>query len=165
MLTSPSFFMAQLQRLNVPCVSDHPYAHYDYQLPVLKGMYGEKCNAYFGDRKPSFRGSLMEFILGYLYRAGMRTPKKAKGYASPLTPAANDTVQLPIAPDTYDKLPLLNLVILLTVLSTHAPNFDVWDYQFRAGCIQHRPGVHCPTDVGNTPKSVTSHQRDCQPFI
>ena len=126
----------------------------------------------------------MEFILGYLNRAGMRTPKKAKGYASPLIPgsvvAANDIVQLPIAPDisklsSYenlaaftlesDKLPLLNLVILLTVLSTHAPNFDVWDYQFWAGCIQHRPGVHCPTNIGSTPKSVTSHQRDCQPFI
>ena len=80
------------------------------------------------------------------------TPKESNHYTSKQALSlsisgrvpAHDTVQLPAGPHiskqsspnklaelTFkpNKLPLLNLAILLTVVSQHAPNYDIWDYQ------------------------------------
>jgi len=113
--------------------------------------------SYFKDRKPSFHEFLlMEIMHPCSVQVSLaiteRTPKESDHYTSKqaLSPsiygraAAHDTVRLPAGPHiskrssrnklaelTFEpnKLPLLNLAILLTVVSQHAPNYDVWDYQ------------------------------------
>ena len=113
--------------------------------------------SYFKDRKPSFHEFiLVEIMHPCSVQSSLaiteRTPKESDHYTSKqaLSPSisgrvpAHDTVRLPAGPHiskrsspnklaelTFepDKLPLLKLAILLTVVSQYAPNYDVWDYQ------------------------------------
>jgi hypothetical protein len=112
---------------------------------------------YFKDRKPSFHEYLlMEIIhpgsVQVSFAVTERAPDKTDDYATKhaVSPsiygrvAANDTVRIfggpsisklsscnKLAESTFEpnKLPLLSLAVLLTVVSKHAPSYDVWEYQ------------------------------------
>jgi len=112
---------------------------------------------YFKDRKPSFHEYLLTEIVhpGSVqasFAITERAPDKTDDSATKqaVSPsiygrvAANDTVRVfggpgisklcscnKLAELTFEpnKLPLLNLAVLLTVVSKHAPSYDVWEYQ------------------------------------
>jgi hypothetical protein len=112
---------------------------------------------YFKHTKPSFHEFLLaEIIHPFSLQVSLavieRAPKKTDDYAKKraVSPSisgsvgANDTVRIFGDPDIsklsshnklaemtfeHDELPLLNFAILLTVISKHAPNYDVWEYQ------------------------------------
>jgi len=90
----------------------------------------------------------VQVSLAVVERASRKTDDYAKKRAvSPLisgSVGAHDTVRIFRDPDIskpsshnklaeltfeHDELPLLNFAILLTVISKHAPNYDVWEYQ------------------------------------